>query len=391
MNDRAENPYALNLPLTHRLTLSPIDDPEPWQDLLPAKAACYLLVDAQDQPVLLATVGNLRRSLVHRLTLPDAEEDDQPTRKADLRQVVAAVRYRPVFSRFEADLTYMEHARRIYPKTYHKLLRRFRGHWMAVCPSEAHPQWKPTSQPRHRTQQRWHQFGPIASHAAVRSGIEALQSMFDLCRYHEILVKAPHGEACAYKQMGRCPAPCDGSVSMDSYRMQIEASMAFMRDGGEQWRDMMQQQMAEASRELNFERAGQLRDMLSEAELFERRAFAACLPMEQWRWVLIQPGRRKRTRRIFLIKPDAMAFLGEMQKRDFEQQRDWLIPAIDRFFEDHASHDRVPDTHQARRLALAAWHRMRDLDADQPRSHWLFAHPQPDHDAIEQALRVIVD
>ena len=37
----------------------------------------------------------------------------------------------------------------------------------------------------------------------------------DLCRKHDILVQAPTGQACVYHEMGRCPAPCDGSMTLE--------------------------------------------------------------------------------------------------------------------------------------------------------------------------------
>ena len=50
-------------------------------------------------------------------------------------------------------------------------------------------------------------FGPIDDkHAAARL-IELLEDGFDLCRFYSILVQAPAGLACAYKEMGKCPAP----------------------------------------------------------------------------------------------------------------------------------------------------------------------------------------
>ena len=58
--------------------------------------------------------------------------------------------------------------------------------------------------------------GPLEDkHAAARL-IQLAEDAFDLCRYYNILVESPHAKACAYKEMGKCPAPCDGSISMDA-------------------------------------------------------------------------------------------------------------------------------------------------------------------------------
>src|SRR5205807_1860255 len=66
--------------------------------------------------------------------------------------------------------------------------------------------------------------GPVEDkHAAARL-IQLAEDSFDLCRYYNILVESPNARACAYKEMGKCPAPCDGSITMDQYRAMVSAS-----------------------------------------------------------------------------------------------------------------------------------------------------------------------
>jgi len=60
--------------------------------------------------------------------------------------------------------------------------------------------------------------------------IEIAEDAFDLCRYYNVLVEAPGARACAYKEMGKCPAPCDGSISMEQYRGMVEWSAQGMVD-----------------------------------------------------------------------------------------------------------------------------------------------------------------
>src|SRR3982751_5231714 len=72
--------------------------------------------------------------------------------------------------------------------------------------------------------------GPLEDkHAAARL-MQLAEDGFDLCRYYPILVESPNAKACAYKEMGKCPAPCDGSVSMDAYRQLVSLSLRTLVD-----------------------------------------------------------------------------------------------------------------------------------------------------------------
>src|SRR3712207_7312326 len=41
---------------------------------------------------------------------------------------------------------------------------------------------------------------------------------------------APNAAACAYKEMGKCAAPCDGSSSMEQYRQSVGSSARTLVD-----------------------------------------------------------------------------------------------------------------------------------------------------------------
>ena len=108
--------------------------------------------------------------------------------------------------------------------------------------------------------------GPVADkHAAARL-IALLEDAFDLCRYYQILVEAPHGRACAYKEMGKCPAPCDGSISMEQYHRMIQHSVDTLADPAPAVREQ-ESRMRAAAADLHFESAAKIKafaDQLSQ-------------------------------------------------------------------------------------------------------------------------------
>src|SRR4051794_30237983 len=95
----------------------------PLEELLkavPAKWVVYLFTDADDQPVQLLCVKNLRASLKRRL---GGEELIGPSRKVNYRDLIRRVYWRRVDSAFEAELVYFEIARQPFPRRYCGMLR----------------------------------------------------------------------------------------------------------------------------------------------------------------------------------------------------------------------------------------------------------------------------
>src|SRR3982751_4909282 len=97
--------------------------------------------------------------------------------------------------------------------------------------------------------------GPLEDKHAAQKLIQLVEDCFDLCRYYNILVESPNAKACAYKEMGKCPAPCDGSISLEQYRHLIDWSTKVLVDPADYVRQQ-QARMNQAAEELKFELAG---------------------------------------------------------------------------------------------------------------------------------------
>src|SRR5262249_38085710 len=144
--------------------------------------------------------------------------------------------------------------------------------------------------------------GPLEDkHAAARL-IELAEDAFDLCRYYNVLVESPHGRACAYKEMGKCPAPCDGSISMDQYRHLIEWSAQTLADPRNFIADQKSRMQAAAT-ELRFETAGKIKAFVDELSELGKGQFRHVRPLEDFRWLSLQRGPRDGQAKVFLITP----------------------------------------------------------------------------------------
>jgi excinuclease UvrABC nuclease subunit len=279
----------------HELIFDPAGDFDAFRLSAPAKWAVYLLADADDRPVQLLCVKNLRYSLERRLG--ENAEQVGPTRRIDYREIVRHVYWRRVDSAFEADAIYLAAARELFPKTYQGMIG-FRPAWFVhVNPEHNFPRYVKTID---ATTRAGNLFGPLEDkHDAARL-IEIMEDSFDLCRYYHILVQAPNALACAYKEMGKCPAPCDGSISIPQYRRMIEWSAATLADPTDTIADHTQR-MHDAAKELRFETAAKIRALLEQLQQIRKGPFRYVRPIEQFNFVSLQAGPRNGTAKVFLI------------------------------------------------------------------------------------------
>lgn len=262
---------------------------------VPAKWVVYLLADADDNPIQLLCVKNLRASLKRRL---GGEETVGPSRKINYREVVRRVHWRRVDGAFEADWIYYEAARLLFPQTYRGMVG-FRPAWFVhVNPETDFPRYTKTID----LSKRGELLGPVEDkHAAARL-IELVEDAFDLCRYYNILVQAPHGRACAYKEMGKCPAPCDGSIGMDQYHRMIAWSVETLVDPREMIADQTNRMNAAAAA-LRFELAGKIKQFVEQLSDIGKWGSRHLARLGDFRFVTLQPGPWAGTAKVFLVTP----------------------------------------------------------------------------------------
>ena len=272
---------------------------------VPAKPAVCLLVAGDGRPVQLLSVRDLRYCVRRRLGPPEA--DAPPSRRVDYRQVVRSVRWRRVDSAFEADVAYLLAARAAFPQTY-RATAGLRPAWFVhVNPETTFPRYTKTNDLSFSTGTY---FGPLETRTDAAKLVELVEDAFDLCRFYSILVQAPDGPACAYKEMGKCPAPCDGSISMDSYREAVRWSAESLADPAgplASVRADVDQRMRDAASALAFESAGRAKKYAAELAAIGDRKYRHVRPVGAFRFVAVQPGPREGTAKVFVVTPGGVS------------------------------------------------------------------------------------
>src|SRR3954465_15232224 len=277
------------------LDFDPAGDFEAFLKRAPAKWVVYLLADEADRPVQLLCVKNLRSSLKRRL---GGDETIGLSKRVNYREIVRRVHWRRVDSAFEADWIYYEAARQGFPQTYAGMVG-FRPAWFVhVNPDNPFPRYVKTidlSKPGLL-------IGPLEDKHAAAGFIELAEDAFDLCRYYNVLVEAPGARACAYKEMGKCPAPCDGSISMEQYRGMVEWSARSVVDPAPLVRDHTRR-MQQAAAELRFETAAKIKAFVDSFSILGKGPFRHVRRLAEFNFLSLQHGPRVGTAKVFLITP----------------------------------------------------------------------------------------
>lgn len=264
---------------------------------LPAHGGVYLLCDEQDRAIQLSATQGLRRAIIHRLTTAA----DQPSKRADLRTITRRVRFAPGYSQFETSLIFLRTAYRLYPREYREMLD-FGPSWFIHVNVQDHlPRLVPSERWADRPGQL---LGPFPDRSACSRYIALLEDLFELCRDYHILQQVPHGQPCAYWEMGRCPAPCNGSISLDEYRQMVAQAAEFHGQARGRERDAVQPAMKAAAGRLDYEQAGRLRQRLERVEQTLAKPFRRVQDAGHFRWLAVQrAGGRRRLRAFFVRGP----------------------------------------------------------------------------------------
>jgi hypothetical protein len=370
--DLPAEPASFEFP--NKVAFEPAGDFGALLEQVPARWAVYLMSDEQHRPVQLLCVKNLRYSIKRRLGLPElsdagAAQSGEPaqgvetqapavekpagprmTKRVDYRAIVREIGWIRVESAFEADWVYLEAARRIFPRTYQGMTGLRPAWFVHINPEAGFPRYTKTQDLTIATGML---LGPLEDkHAAARL-IEDVTDWFDLCRYYNILVQAPAGRACAYKEMGKCPAPCDGSIGMDQYRWLIQWSAQTLIDPGPMLVDQ-KSRMAAAAASLKFETAQKIKAYVDSLSKLGKGAFRHLRRLEDFAYLSLQRGPRARIVNLFVIAGGAVIAAGPLAAEPTESVAQDLLCRGHELAEGQRGHH--PDRAGIERIGIVSHH-----------------------------------
>src|SRR6266699_3060356 len=120
-------------------------------------------------------------------------------------------------------------------------------------------------------------FGPFASSGALRRTLNLVRHRFNLRGCRPLTPNETDYKHCLYAHLKVCTAPCIGNATPDQYLMQVLAACDFLDGQSQELKEQLAVEMKKAAAAQDFEKAAQLRDMLSDlrrttqkTEKFER-------------------------------------------------------------------------------------------------------------------------
>lgn len=275
----------------HHLDLPPPGEPLD-RKAFPSHGGVLAFTDQRHNIIQTLSAENIRRSAEFRLQPPP---ESKRRGRADLRSVARRLWWIPTHSRFETMLVYLGVARRIQPRDYQQQLAFGPAWFISINLHERLPRWRVGC---YAFAPQTQDIGPFDTRRKAADFASLLEDLFDLCRDYEVLEQVPHGRPCVYFEMGRCPAPCNGSVSLDDYRDTLAASVRFAAGDQAQRLAQLEAEMRRAADDRAFPRAAGIKQLLARARRTLQKGRPITPTPGEFGYLIVQRGEKRS-----LIKP----------------------------------------------------------------------------------------
>lgn len=109
-------------------------------------------------------------------------------------------------------------------------------------------------------------FGPFTNVQAMRHTLNFSAGAFQVRTCHLDLPEQTVPRACLDYQIGRCSAPCVGYDSLEDYGKKVHRLVRFLDGADSEIIQELQEEMLDHSKDLRFEKAGKVRDLIQQLE-----------------------------------------------------------------------------------------------------------------------------
>jgi excinuclease UvrABC nuclease subunit len=198
----------------------------------------------------LARTADVRRAAERLLRVPEAL-----SKRLNLREVAARVRYRITGSKFEQTLSLYELAREYFPQRYRALLRLRPPAVLKVNLRNEYPRCYVTRSIR---ADGGFYLGPFASRRVAEAFAQGFLDLFKIRRCQIKIRRDPSFPGCIYSEMKMCLAPCFAGCTKEDYDVEVSRVVEALASSGESLTDQLQREREAASEALDFERASAL-------------------------------------------------------------------------------------------------------------------------------------
>ncbi|WP_125590537.1 excinuclease ABC subunit UvrC [Companilactobacillus jidongensis] len=219
--------------------------------LLPARPGCYLMKDINSKIIYVGKAKNLKNRV--RSYFKSSHEGKTERLVSEIRDFETIITSNDKEA-FLLEITLIQK----HQPYYNIKLKRGTGYPYIKITNERDPKMEITGQIK---KDGAYYFGPYPNVWAASNTLNFLQKVYPLrrCQGHM-------GRPCLYYHMGQCLGACFQDVPIEKYNGQIEKIKKFLGGNVGEIKLQLASRMEKASEELEFERAGELRDQIKYIE-----------------------------------------------------------------------------------------------------------------------------
>lgn len=224
---------------------------------LPASPGVYIMHDADDAIIYVGKAVSLR----NRVRSYFRESTNKSPKVERMVEKIARFEYIVTDSELEALVLENNLIKEHNPK-YNTMLKDDKTYpYIKVTMGEPYPRVLFSRQMK-KDKSRY--FGPFTSAFAVKETIELINKLYKLRTCNRSLPRdIGLDRPCLNYHINQCTAPCEGYVSQEEYRRQVDQALDFLGGNFAPILKELQQKMEEASEKLEFEEAIRYRDLYS--------------------------------------------------------------------------------------------------------------------------------
>ena len=247
----------------------------------------------------LVRTADLRRS-TERLVRPP----EPGSKRLNLREVAARIRYRVTGSKFEQTLALYQHARSNFPERYRELLRLRPPAMLKVNLRNEYPRCYVT---RRLSGDQGFYFGPFASRRAADAFSESFLDLFKIRRCQIKIHRDPSFPGCIYSEMKMCLAPCFAGCTKQEYEAEVGRVLETLDTTGAALTAKFERERESASEVLDFERAAAVHKRLEKVSGALRGLPELARRIEDLHAVILQRAVEEKTIAVFPLRAGILA------------------------------------------------------------------------------------
>ena len=223
---------------------------------LPAKPGVYIMHDEKDEIIYVGKAVSLKNRVRQYF-------QSSRNKGAKIEQMVTHIaRFEYIITDSELEALVLEcNLIKEHRPKYNTMLKDDKSYpFIKVTVNEAYPR---VLFARRMKKDKAKYFGPYTSAAAVKDVIELVKKLYMVRSCNRVLPRdCGKDRPCLYYHMKQCTAPCQGNVTSEEYKKNINRVIRFLNGDFQDTIDELTQKMEAASEELRFEDACEYRDLI---------------------------------------------------------------------------------------------------------------------------------